>query len=237
MIPMVDNECLVHTTFVVEMEVPYVVTVHLSKKSWISTITSTPSYVFLTRLCNPVTASAIPLLKLYLIGAWKFSWKTAKKLNLDRTQTCQDRKFRGLGKTITVVQSSVYLNFQIFEDQERPVYLRSTSLSTFEIQAFLVHNIILHTTRYKISLSLWQLSNEERDMSIKWMYNLWFFETRKDWLDQSQLVFRASSDSRNLIPGTTKNVYCNRPRVLTCQCALVSLWTGGLELISVICDS
>ena len=36
---------------------------------------------------------------------------------------------------------------------------------------------------------------------------------------------------------TGKNKLCNRPRVLTCQCALVSLWTGRLELISVICDS
>ena len=41
------------------------------------------------------------------ISAWKFSWKTAKKLNLDRTQTCQDQKFQGLQKTVTTVQSSV----------------------------------------------------------------------------------------------------------------------------------
>ena len=55
----------------------------------------------------------------------------------------QDRKFRGQGKTVTTVRSLDYLDFQIFEDRERPVYLSSTSLSTFEIQAFLVHNIIL----------------------------------------------------------------------------------------------
>ena len=106
-----------------------------------------------------------------LFSAWKFSWKTAKKTKPGLDPDLSGLEIPELGKTVTTVWSLVYLDFQIFKDWERLAYLRSISLSTFKIQAFLVHNIILHTTRYKINLSLWWLSNEECDTSIKWMHN------------------------------------------------------------------
>ena len=110
-----------------------------------STSSMSPSRVLcwhLSRYCHTMTCNKLDTI---IHSAWKFSWKTAKKPNLDWTQTCQDRKFWGPGKTVTAVWSLVYLDFQIFEDWERLVYLRSTSLSTFKIQAFLGYDIIFHT--------------------------------------------------------------------------------------------
>jgi len=52
---------------------------------------------------------------------WKSGLKTTKRPRLNRTRTDQDRKFPGPTKTVTVVRSSVFHNFGIFETIKRPV--------------------------------------------------------------------------------------------------------------------
>jgi len=54
-------------------------------------------------------------------SAWKSSPKTEKRLRLDWTKTAQDRKFLGLLKTATTVQSSVSHDFRNLKTDKRPV--------------------------------------------------------------------------------------------------------------------